>query len=382
MKTFLLILLMIVFAPAMTGQVLAREFIYDVGLSAQDITFSLPVDRMPAHDFVRIYAKITNYGSSDMMASVAFYKGVQLIGRSQEISIRADGLADEVFVDWEVPTEPFSITAKIQNSQPGDQNLLNNETQSILIVPLPDRDKDAIPDTEDTDDDNDNVSDIDEIAQGTNPNNPDSDEDGVLDDVDYYPLDSAKQEQEVIIQPVPEEKQPVVEESRTNNDSASQNDSTGQTENAQDNNEQNSSDQESEVEIVDEAQDNQTLDELQAQILDADGILEKVKIVVSQIAWGEYEFSFVTDEVDINPADLNHVWEFGDGETSSTSGIHKYKQPGSYFVKVKIDGEYGNTIKDVVEVNVPFFSIYNIYLWGAGLLILFVAIVLVIFIKK
>jgi hypothetical protein len=55
-----------------------------------------------------------------------------------------------------------------------------------------DSDEDGIPDDVDWDDDNDGVPDVDEIANGTDPLNPDSDNDGEGDATDPFPNDDTE----------------------------------------------------------------------------------------------------------------------------------------------------------------------------------------------
>jgi hypothetical protein len=65
---------------------------------------------------------------------------------------------------------------------------------STSLVPEIDNDGDQIPNTVDTDDDNDGLTDTEELGLGTDPLNPDSDNDFVNDMDDMYPLDPTRSE--------------------------------------------------------------------------------------------------------------------------------------------------------------------------------------------
>ncbi len=230
---------------------LAAAFDYDLSIGPNDISFSNDV--LIAGTTVRIHATVHNVGNKDILGYVSFLQGMELLGNSQPISV-LPGKGDDVFVDFTVPESSFNIQAKIQGTEPADQNLANNETQSKLIYPEHDTDSDGIIDSQDTDDDNDGLidsqefddqcpyrlkadsdndgvkdasdafpcdaketkdtdhdglgdnadpdddndgwSDSEELAKGTDPQRADTDGDGVLDPQDAYPLDSSKSQVE------------------------------------------------------------------------------------------------------------------------------------------------------------------------------------------
>jgi flagellar hook-basal body complex protein FliE len=174
---------------------------------------------------------------------------MDLIGNSQPVSVLPNS-SDDVFVDFTIPTDSFNIQAKIQGTDPADQNLTNNEAQTTLFYPDIDTDGDGVVDRLDTDDDNDGLldtqefddkcpyrlkadsdgdgvkdgsdafpcnpsesidtdhdgsgnnadvdddndgwSDAEELAKGTDPLRADTDGDSVIDSQDAYPLDSSK----------------------------------------------------------------------------------------------------------------------------------------------------------------------------------------------
>ena len=182
---------------------------YDLGIRAEDISIS--PGRVVSGRTARIYATVHNFSNKDARGEVGFYQGPYLLGEFQPVSVKAQGFADEVFVDFIVPAGAFNILAKLRNVQPTDQNSDNNEAVTPLATPLADQDQDGMVDAEDNcpeisnadqgdtdgdklgdtcdpDDDNDGLADIDEAARGTNPKNPDTDGDGIGDAKDLHPL--------------------------------------------------------------------------------------------------------------------------------------------------------------------------------------------------
>src|SRR3989344_2284027 len=123
------------------------EFEVDLGLRFEDILIvpALPI----AGQTARIYATVHNFGTKDALGKVSFYQGPFLIGQLQIVSVKAQGFADEVFIDFTVPDGPFNILVKLSEISPADQNSGNDDTVTPLKEPLPDQDNDGIIDSKD-----------------------------------------------------------------------------------------------------------------------------------------------------------------------------------------------------------------------------------------
>ena len=167
----------------------SAEFDYDLSIKQSDIHFSKEV--LISGDHIRIYAKVRNVGNQDITGYVSFFTGAELIGNSQPVSV-VPGSGDDVFVDFVIPENSFNVLAKIQGTEPVDQNSSNNQEQTVLIYPDKDTDADGTVDRLDSDDDNDGLSDAEEQSLGTNPLKADTDNDGYNDKADRFPLNAAE----------------------------------------------------------------------------------------------------------------------------------------------------------------------------------------------
>ncbi|PJC01511.1 MAG: hypothetical protein CO073_03430, partial [Candidatus Komeilibacteria bacterium CG_4_9_14_0_8_um_filter_36_9] len=163
---------------------------YDLKLESGDISFSESV--LIAGSTVRVYARIYNTGTEDIAGYVTFYRGAAIVDDSQTVSVRPGNFAD-AWVDFQVPNTAFNVLARIQGTQPADQNTSNNEALTGLVTPDFDTDGDGIANSIDPDDDNDSLTDLQEQQLGTNPLDTDSDNDGASDSQDAFPLNSNEQ---------------------------------------------------------------------------------------------------------------------------------------------------------------------------------------------
>lgn len=348
----------------------------DVGFEKGDVFFSVDQEDIVVNQPIRIYARVHNLGDEDVLAHVVFKSGSQIIGQTQPISLVAHGLPDEVFVEWIVPTGAFNVMAEVVAIEPTDGNLSNNQSITKLIEPLTDFDGDGIADRDDNDDDNDQLSDSLEKVAGTNPLNRDTDGDGTDDYRDAYPLDNTKISKEVpesvptpepMPAPAPAKPDVVVQPVEKKVSAPTLYEVT-----------------DDKAEEVEDAEDDSakafaTVD-YEREVVNGRGLIlngtfiDEVTVTPENHGWGKYYFTFTTNVDNFDVSLLDFTWDYGDGDSSKVNENHAFRMPGVYYVKITVDGPFGNTITDVVTVEVPFFSFGNAWLWllvGIALLIVF-----------
>jgi hypothetical protein len=412
MKKIIFSLSILLIAPL---ALLAADNTYDLGIEPSDISFS---KELVAGQKVRIYAAIHNNGIEDVSGYVTFYQGDQLIGDSQVISVRAGGLADEIYVDFTVPSGSFNIRADINGQKPKDENTNNDLTVSSYFIPLPDTDGDSIPDNKDEDDDNDGVKDDREPLLGTDPLNPDTDGDGCLDGQDDFPLDpklchdtdgdgiddrqdndddndglSDKQEAALGTDPknpdtdgdsiIDREDDFPLDPKRSKKETIS---------NANVNENLNISDTNSNENLnldINAADTNENLNLATENLNETANLNESgfaphsnLAITLTKQNWDTYVFRpQLRGIVDEN---LTYEWDFGDGSKSNQKvAQHQFANSGKYKISLKITGENDLALTTAKELKISFFNLENIKLWFVlGILGLLLLILLISILSK
>jgi hypothetical protein len=359
---------------------------YDLAMKSKDLELSKEDGNLIAGQTVRVYAQVINYGKNDATGTVAFFMGQKVLGTAA-VSLRADGVQDEVFVDFVLPENDFNIMAKVVEVDPRDEVLTNNEALSRLFHTQRDNDGDGLGDDIDPDDDNDGIPDTQEIANGTNPLKADTDGDGTPDGSDQFPLDPKKQKIElpktvepsvtpVVAPPLPAPAEAPAEAPKTFLPKLAE-----QTKKL--------------VEpLLDSAvaEDKPTAEELKLaeereQRIDAFykspqvEMLKSVSISAKQINWNKFEFSFTTNTPDVSPEQLSFTWDFGDGSVSDKNGQHTFYRAGDNYVTLKVKGSLGNYLYASEKVQIKFFSVYNYYLWLIILVVIGIAALYLSYLK-
>lgn len=329
----------------------------DIAIRARDISFSK--DILVAGDNIRLYATLENVGTTDISGYVAFFQGDISLGTSQSVTLVANGLDEQVWVDFTVPVSSFNIRAEIRGTDPQDINPANDLALTPLFTPILDDDGDGIENDEDncpndanadqkdsdsdglgdvcdSDDDDDGLSDGVESELGTNPISKDSDGDGVNDATDIFPLDPAKTKKEVAVVVAP----PVVATTTTQTEVIPATEvisedatSTDSAENAVD-------------------LSATTVTDLEANFK----ISPKAAFEYSPVSWKSYAFRVLASA---NGA-TSITWDFGDGVTSAQSNVtHTYQKSGTYQVSLTVSDVDGNTLSDTQEIKISFFHLAN-----------------------
>jgi hypothetical protein len=358
MKKFLTIIsiVLLIFPNIVFGEPIS----VDLSLNANDVVLSDSSSSLTPGQIVRLYATVVNLGVSDAVGQVLFYlNGSKQVG-SANVSLKAGGVEDEVFVDFLVPSYEFNVSVKIVSVSPDDQNLSNNEAITVTYHVKKDTDGDGIFDDQDLDDDNDGVSDADELKNGTDPLNKDTDGDGVIDSLDVYPLDPNKSKVEVL-KPVQKLKTetakveqlptPTTQKQKATEFSAKTEKKTlvtGSTDSLID----KKNAEEKQIELVNDFYNSPDVE-----------LLNQVEIVGSQLNWNTFDFNFKTNIENLSTEKVAYQWNFGDGVEANKNGSHKYRSTGEYLITLKVKGPWNNDLYDSVRVRVAFWSVYNYWLW-------------------
>jgi len=315
----------------------------DLSITAGSISFS--TSKLYAGDSVRIYASVRNVGDVDVTGYIFFYQGSMPIGRSQTISLRADGAPDEVFVDFTVPQGSFNIRAIIQGTSPQDVNPSNDVAVTPLYHPLVDEDRDGVEDETDNcpSQENSDQLDTDEDDIG-DVCDDDWDNDSVTNAQDFAPNDPSVTQDDSQPEPAPVSAfeappavQPVAPSTSTAADPTSA----------------------SSIAPIDEPEAENSAP---AMIATTTNIVSKLKIspnarfTYRQVDWRTYEFTLAhqSDE------GVEFVWDFGDGASSVQPQItHSFAGSGAYVVTLNTMDQNGSRASDAQSFDISFFHLSN-----------------------
>ncbi|MBI4438075.1 thrombospondin type 3 repeat-containing protein [Candidatus Uhrbacteria bacterium] len=371
-------LILLLFAFLFPAVAFARA---DLDIQAGDIRFSK--DQLVAGDQVRIYASIDNLGDEDVSGYVTFYQGATVIGDSLVISVLAFGSAEEVYVDFVVPTSDFNIQAQVRGTDPVDVNESNNTAVTGILTPIVDDDRDGVendtdncPSTSnadqtdtngdgqgnacDNDDDGDGLSDEVEQEIGTETLATDSDGDGVQDASDAFPMDPERvREEPPAAREEGQETSTVAPEATTS-----------------------VAFKELILQVAESIQATQAPEETDAQSPVADeastrapgdeNVSSNAAFRYTRDSWNTFTFTRLTPVSDGSGA----RWDFGDGVASSKTEVtHTYNRAGAYEVTLTLEQDSGESSTEHATVTVPFFHLQNPVVLVA---VIFLALLLVV----
>jgi hypothetical protein len=310
----------------------------DLAIYPGSVKFSS--SQLIAGQTVRVYATIVNVGDIDVSAQVLFYQSDSLIGKTQIVSVLANGGQDDVYVDYALPSGSFNIRAVIQGADPIDTNPSNDEVITPLYQTLPDADGDKIVDSEDNCPERGNVdqADLDNDQQG-DVCDDDIDGDGVKNLKDPYPRDATKWEITSPKPPVVPVPKPTVNESAKPEAAASVSPKNAELSSAV-----------PEPEVLGE-------EISAAKFLSPDIGSGQVSFKATSLNWRTYRFA-VTEQPGADK--YTYSWDFGDGTTSAQTNIdHRFSKPGIYTVKLGQVSDTGEISTASQMVTVSFFHLEN-----------------------
>ena len=166
----------------------------DLTIGQNDIAFSPSTPTLGVTG--KIYATIHNVGPVDAEGTIHFYDNENLIG-TKPFSARGKGLPEDIWLTW-TPTSNGTHSIRVNITVDGGDTNSGNNTTSVSVKIDKDTDGDGISDTVDDDIDGDGLTNAQEKAIGTDPYKYDTDQDGVDDYRDVYPLDPNRSKKEVI----------------------------------------------------------------------------------------------------------------------------------------------------------------------------------------
>jgi hypothetical protein len=328
----------------------SQAAVVDLSISAGSLVFS--DDTLVEGQPVRVYASIRNYGDTDATAYVAFYLGADLIGRSQVISVLADGAKDDVFVDFEPPAGSFNIRAVVMGANPEDSNAANNEAMTPLYRAAADTDGDGVIDDQDNCPERDNADqeNLDQDGLG-DVCDTDTDGDGVANVNDDFPEDADRYKK---VEPVPEPEPAaavVVAPAPVAQEQAPEPQATAIPTPAV-----GAETPEPAPEVKGD-QDELALDLTGLGIGGSTTTSPSARFTYTQIDWRTYEFNVITSP---GEGQASYVWDFGDGATSVQPTItHAFPASGVYTVTLAKAGDDGQVVTDTDTLKVSFFHLSN-----------------------
>ncbi len=349
--------------------------VIDLRIESKDIRFSKPV--LVAGDSIRIYARIYNVGSEDVVGYLTFYQGAIALHEPQVISLVTNSDPEEVFVDFVVPTSAFNIRAIISGTVPTETNTSNNMAMTTMITPVLDDDHDGIAnnvdncpviansnqlDTDhdgigdacDDDADNDGLTNAVESELGTNILLKDTDGDAVNDPNDAYPLDPNRSViEKKVIPKIPVPIVPPVKSTNTQVSPKITSEKSSVTEKTV--TQGTSAPSLRELTAVTPSPEPSLLS-MSNDAISTTGISPNAIFKYEQIRWNTEIFSVLSP----SNQNVNYEWNFGDGVRSSKPTVtHVYEKPGTYVVTLKTTDETGTTSQESTTINIPFFRLSN-----------------------
>jgi len=132
MRLPILLLAIFLFLSSVLPVNAQQKYDYDVAATVGSISFVPP--QIKAGEPLRIYGTIVNVGNNDLTGYVGFYQGTFMIGEPQPFSLKANGVPEEIWVDWVPPEGTYNIMMTVLQTKPDDQNPSNNVSLTPMLT--------------------------------------------------------------------------------------------------------------------------------------------------------------------------------------------------------------------------------------------------------
>lgn len=327
----------------------AEEPSSDLGFVYQSFRFAQ--SPLVAGEKNRFYATIRNFSDSDTSGFVTMYVAGQIVDTSVPVRLAGNGAVDEIWFDFIVPSNRFNILVELGGVDPKDSNLSNNTYLSPLYDPILDSDNDGIPDHEDN------------CPFDYNPDQKDSNGNGIGDICDIEWQDQVRREKQEAqqiteneeIHIIQEPSDSIPQESNTSiNNPEIQNTTTNITE--------------EEIEPIEDIEEKDEPSDLEIDFITKE--LVSANFSIEKLHWNTYRF-----EADLINEGATYTWEFSDGSVLQGSLVdHVFPRDGKYKIVLTVALPDGRFYSSEQEINISVFHLDNIWfsfslgLLGAGII--------------
>lgn len=324
----------------------------DLGINANGVWLSVPLDKIEVNQTVRIYSRVENVSDEDAIAEVEFYiDDVRVGARSITVLAGEKGVA---FWDWKTPVDPtqFTLSVRIHDQEGKDTNPNNDTVTLYQLWVNVDTDADQV------------YNRLDNCPAIVNTDQADTDKDGIGDACEEKaPAAPAPTPAEQPTQPNDSAPDQPAETTLTAPTAVP----TSEAENvALDSGSSESETSSLAVEETTMPADHQEPPISEGQDADLAAIsgstdLNEVFVQAEQLSWNSFRFR---PSSRLGAGSYEYIWDLGDGTVSSERVVeHTYRKPGRYSVNAQLIDQDGGIQSSTVLVRVGFFNLANWRLW-------------------
>lgn len=326
---------LILFLHLSSENVNAEELSADLGFVYQSFRFA--ESPLIAGEKNRFYATIRNFSDNDASGFVTMYVAGQIVDTSVPVRLAGNGAMDEIWFDFIVPNNRFNILVELGGIEPQDNNLNNNKYLSPLYNPILDSDNDGIPDDEDN------------CPFDHNPDQKDSNGNGIGDICDLEWQDKTRQEENQASETIEITESEIIQETESYTPIATPQPLENEVQTEQLDNDN------SEEELLDEIDNIDNSFDLEINFIAKESA--SVNFNIEKLHWNTYRF-----EADRINEEANYTWEFSDGTVLQGSLVdHVFPRDGKYKIVLTVALPDGSFHSSEQEINISVFHLDNIW---------------------